>query len=70
MMIHPSMSMAIAEAKRDDLIREIRPPAGGPRAVYLRADDALTAPYAEGVSQRLRQVLRRAHRTRAAEPAS
>lgn len=38
MMIHPSMSQAIAQAKRDDLMREIRPSAGGRRTRRGRGD--------------------------------
>ena len=68
MLMHPEISLAVAKARNDDLIREIRPAAGGRRFADELGHGEARSPR----SARLGRVPRLAWRrsARAAEPAS
>ena len=70
MLIHPTMSMDLAKARQDDLIREAHAHARRPRHTRSPGGNAQAAPHSAGLGRLLGQALRRVQRTRAAEPAA
>jgi len=68
MLMHPEISLAVAKTKNDDLIREVRPAAGGRRFADDPGHGTARAPRSAQLGRGFRLAWRRS--ARAAEPAS
>jgi hypothetical protein len=69
MLIHPTMSMALAQARLDDLVREVRPRVDGRRHTHLRRRERTNPTSRTGLARLPGHAVRRVFRRRLAEPA-